>query len=84
MDRSIVIRNLDVDLERGLRLRAKANGRTIEVEAEEILRQALSEPLIRSNPRGLGYSIHARFAAIGGIEMQQPRSASRNPTNLFE
>jgi antitoxin FitA len=81
---SIVIRNLDVDLERGLRLRAKANGRTIEVEAEEILRQALSEPLIRSNPRDLGYTIHARFAAIGGIEMQQPRSASRNPTNLFE
>ena len=55
MDRSIVIRNVDVDLERCLRLRAKANGRTIEVEAEEILRQALSEPLIRSNPLGLGY-----------------------------
>lgn len=84
MGRSIVIRNLDVDLERGLRLRAKANGRTIEGEAEEILRQALSEPLINGNLLDLGKSIHARFAAIGGTVMEQPISAARGQTKLFE
>ena len=84
MGRNIINRNLDADLERGLRLRAKASGRAIEVEAEEILRQGLSEPFIRSNSRDLGKSIHSRFAAIGGTEMEQPTSTARGQTKLFE
>jgi antitoxin FitA len=75
---------LEADLESRLRVMAMASGRTIEAEAEDILRQALSEPTNRATSRDLGQLIHARFAAIGGIEMPQPRSSSRSPTRLFE
>jgi plasmid stability protein len=81
---SIIIRNLDADLECRLWVRAKASSRTIEAEAQEILRQALSEPNIHVNSRDLGQSIHAHFTAVGGVEMQQSKSTSRSPTKLFE
>lgn len=84
MGSSIIIRNLDADLESRLRLRVKASGQTIEAEAVEILRQALSEPIIRVNSRDLGQSIHERFAALGGLEIHQPRLAATSPPELFE
>jgi plasmid stability protein len=84
MSSSIVIRNLDADVESRIRLRAKVSGRTIEAEAMEILRQALSEPIVRVNSRDLGQSIHARFAALGGLEMHQPRLVATRPSELFE
>ena len=39
---SITVRNLDEDLKRRLRIRAAENGRSMEQEAREILRAALS------------------------------------------
>lgn len=84
MSSSIVIRNLEADVESRLRLRASVSGRTIEAEAMEILRQALSEPIIRGNSSDLGQSIHARFAALGGLEMHQPRLVATRPSELFE
>lgn len=62
---SITIRNLDDDLKRRLRVRAAENGRSMEEEVREILRQALGPPSV---PRNLGKSIHARFAELGGID----------------
>ena len=59
----MIIRSLDADLESCLRVREKASGRTIGAEAEEILRKALSEPIIRVNSLDPGQSIHARFVA---------------------
>ena len=71
---SITIRNLDDDLKRRLRVRAAENGRSMEEEVREILRHAVSPP---SAPQNLGQSIHARFAALGGIEFAaQPRTKS--------
>jgi plasmid stability protein len=81
---SITISNLDDDLKRRLRVRAGRHGRRIEDEAEEILRQALSEPAKKANSRDLGQSIHARFAAVGGLEMQQSRSIDMGPAQLFK
>jgi plasmid stability protein len=48
---SITIRNLDDDLKRRLRVRAAENGRSMEEEAREILRQVLVPP---SAPGNLG------------------------------
>lgn len=84
MGSSMIIRNLDADLEGRLRLRDKASGRTMEAEAMEILQQALSEPKIRVNSRDLGQSIHARFSALGGLETHQPRLVAISPPKLFE
>ena len=73
---SITIRNLDDDLKRRLRTRAAENGRSMEEEVREILRQALAVP---SAPQNLGQSIHARFAALGGVDLLP---ATRNPMRL--
>jgi plasmid stability protein len=62
---SITIRNLDDDVKRRLRVRAAEHGRSMEAEVREILRQAVGQP---SAPRNLGQSIHAKFAALGGVD----------------
>lgn len=81
---SITISNLEADLNRRLRVRAQEHGRTIEDEAKEVLRQSLTEPVNTANSRDLGQSIHTRFAAVGGIDMQQSRSVATCPAQFFE
>ncbi|HMO06840.1 MAG TPA: plasmid stabilization protein [Paracoccaceae bacterium] len=60
-------------------MRAAENGRSMEEEAREILRQALGQP---SAPVNLGQSIHARFAGLGGTfvttEQRGPQRATPN------
>lgn len=73
---SITIRNLDDDLKRRLRVRAAEKGRSMEEEADEILRQALGSS---SAPGNLGQSIHARFAAIGGVSCVPVHRSSGRP-----
>ncbi len=73
---SITIRNLDDDLKRRLRVRAAENCRSMEEEVREILRQALGP---RSAPGNLGKSVHARFAAIGGVNCAPVHRSSGRP-----
>lgn len=65
---SITIRNLDDDVKRRLRVRAAEHGRSMEEEARDILRQVVGQP---SAPRNLGHAIHARFSAVGGVDLPQ-------------
>ncbi len=77
---SITIRNLDDRLKRRLRVRAAEHGRSMEEEAREILRQAVGAA---DTPRNLGQAIHARFAAIGGVELELPkRGPMREPASF--
>ncbi len=73
---SITIRNLDDDLKRRLRVRAAENGRSLEEEAREILREALGPPSASGN---FGQLIHARFAAIGGVSCAPVHRSSGRP-----
>jgi plasmid stability protein len=66
---SLTIRNLDEAVKRRLRVRAAEHGRSMEEEVREILRGAVGEVPAPSN---LGRSIHARFAALGGVELDLP------------
>ena len=66
---SITIRNLDDDVKRRLRVRAAEHGRSMEEEARDILRQVVGQP---SAPRNLAQAIHARFAALGGVDLALP------------
>ena len=66
---SITIRNLDEALKRSLRIRAAEHGRSMEEEAREILRQAMSRPAPAAD---LGQAIHRRFAALGGVDLELP------------
>ena len=77
---SITIRNLDDDLKRRLRMRAAEHGRSMEEEAREILRRAIGGVIA---PKNLGQAIHARFAAMGGVELELPaRGPMREPPSF--
>lgn len=74
----LTIRNIDDALERRLRLRAAITGRSVEDEARDILRSALStnEP----HPRNLAHAIHQRFAALGGGDL--PETPREEPARV--
>jgi plasmid stability protein len=77
---SITIRNLDEALKRSLRIRAAEHGRSMEEEARDILRQAMSRPTPAAD---LGRAIHRRFAALGGVDLDlPPREAMPPPARL--
>lgn len=66
----MTIRNLDDGLKQRLRVRAATHGRSMEDEARDILRTALSttEPAARN----LADAIRARLQSVGGIELEIP------------
>ena len=74
---SLTIRNIDDALKRRLRLRAAGHGRSMEEEVREILRTVVGPS---PAPVDLGKSIHDRFAALGGVELELPlRTPMRTP-----
>ena len=75
---SITVRNLDEGLKRRLRIRAAENGKSMEQEVRDILRTALDEEVTHSE--NLADTIRARFAEIGGVELElPPRELAREP-----
>jgi plasmid stability protein len=80
---SITIRNLDDPLKARLRIQAAIHGRSMEDEARDILRSALSrEPSRQGN---LATAIRARFAPLGGVELPTvPREPMRAPPSFDE
>jgi antitoxin FitA len=68
---TLTIRQLDDKTKARLRVRAAHHGRSMEEEAREILRSALTT----SSPAkgNLADAIRRRFAGLGGIELQLPR-----------
>ena len=77
----ITIRNLDDSLKRRLRIRAAEHGRSMEEEARDILRQVVGQP---SAPKNLGQAIHARFVAVGGIDLPPTKRSPMRTTPDFE
>jgi antitoxin FitA len=78
---SITIRDIDERLKARLRVQAAHHGRSMEEEARDILRTALS---IGSSRNGsLVDSIRARIEPLGGVELEiTPREAIRDPVDL--
>ena len=75
---SITIRQLEETTKRKLRIRAARHGRSMEQEAREILKSALSQP--EEQPKDLGKAIRDIFAPLGGVELQiPPRGPIRDP-----
>jgi len=68
---TLTIRQLDEKTKSRLRVRAAHHGRSMEQEAREILRSALTA----SSPvkENLAETIQRRFAAFGGLEFELPR-----------
>jgi antitoxin FitA len=66
---TLTIRNVEPAIKDKLRMAAAAHGRSMEEEVRTILRNVLAQP---TAPGGLGSRINARFAAIGGVELDLP------------
>ena len=75
---NITIRNLEETTKRKLKIRAAMNGRSMEQEAREILKSALSHaPRKQVN---LAERIRDIFAPLGGAELERlPREPIRDP-----
>jgi len=75
---SITIRQLEESTKRKLRMRAASHGRSMEQEAREILKTALSQP--EQSGKDLVASIRRRFAPLGGVDLKiPPRGPIRDP-----
>jgi plasmid stability protein len=78
---SITIRKLDESTKARLRIRAAYNKRSMEDEARSILRTALAAEFTPVS--NLAQTIHRRFKALGGIDLQLPvRAPMREPPKL--
>jgi|HubBroStandDraft_5_1064220.scaffolds.fasta_scaffold833668_1 plasmid stability protein len=76
----LTIRNIDQAVKERLRIRAAEHGHSMEAEARRILQTALSKEASRSSGRSFAERIHARFAALGGVDLQlPPREPVREP-----
>jgi antitoxin FitA len=77
----ITVKNLEPSLKEKLRLAADINGCTMEEEARNILHEHFKES---AHVRGMGDRMHARFSAIGGIELELPSRACAPRAATFE
>lgn len=79
---SLIIRNVEPALKETLRVRAAKNGRSMEAELREIIRDALKDDMARDEV-GLGTAIHRRFAPYGGVELpEHPPVTPRKPPSF--
>jgi plasmid stability protein len=74
---SIVIRNLDEDVKKKLKLAAARHGCSMEEEARRILRTALIQD---EAEYGLGTKIHQRFMEFGGIDLPATERSMPRPS----
>jgi antitoxin FitA len=78
---SMTIRDIEDSLKARLRVRAAKHGRSMEDEARDILRAALSAQPPRA--RALVDSIRARIEPLGGVDLEIPaREPMREPSRL--
>ena len=78
---TLTIRQLDDRTKARLRVRAAHHGRSMEEEAREILRSALT--IVKPAKDNLADSIRRRFAPFGGVELEIPKRTSiRTPPNF--
>lgn len=85
---SITVRNLDEGLKQRLRVRAAENGRSMEQEVREILKEALETGETKPTPPMTGKewydSIRALVEPLGGVELEIPPRTPMRPPPTFD
>jgi len=80
---SITIRNLEESTKRRLKIRAATNGRSMEQEAREILKNALAQATKKN--ANVAERIREIFGPLGGVELERlPRGPIRDPEWMSE
>ncbi|MBV6753696.1 plasmid stabilization protein [Pseudomonas chlororaphis] len=78
---SMTIRNVDEQLKARLRVQAALHGRSMEEEARDILRSALS--VVSGRSGSLVEAIRARIEPLGGVDLDiAPRETMREPPDF--
>ena len=81
MSSSITIRSLPPNLKERLRIRAAEHGHSMEAEARQILQTSLATA--RPGGANLYERVRARFAPLGGAELDlPPREPVREPPSF--
>jgi plasmid stability protein len=76
----LTIRNLDDRVKRAIRIRAAANGRSMEEEARQALVRHFMQDGGAEPEEGLATRIARRFADAGGVDLEiPPRMIERDP-----
>jgi plasmid stability protein len=79
---TLVIRNIEAGLHARLKAVAAANGRSMEEEARQVLRAALTS-LASPNTVGLGDAMRSLFEPIGGLDLPEiKRGPAREPPDF--
>jgi plasmid stability protein len=69
---TLTIRNVEPVIKDKLRMAAAAHGRSMEEEVRSILRTVLNQTTVS---KGVGSRVHARFAALGDMDLILPDRA---------
>lgn len=81
MATTMTIRNIDEQLKKRLRVQAAMHGRSMEDEARDILRSALSTAPERG--QSLVEAIRSRISPLEGVDLKlPPREAIRTPPDF--
>ena len=81
---TLTIRNVDPEVQKRLRVRAAQNGRSMEAELRQILKDAIgAAPEAEESGLGLAEAIHRRFAPYGGVELEPFPPAPMGPPPEF-
>ncbi len=77
---SITIRNLDDEVKARLRVQAAGNGRSMEEEVRQILRDAVRR---KPDSRNLASIIRSHFGPSNGVDLElPPREPAREPPSF--
>jgi antitoxin FitA len=79
---TLTIRDLEPRVRDRLRVRAAKSGRSMEEEVRLILRAAVEEE--GNQTPDLAEAIRARFAPLGGLELELPRREPMRPPPKFK
>jgi plasmid stability protein len=80
---SLTIPDLDDFLKSRLRIQAAVHGRSVEEEARDIIRDALTREA--DEPNRLGTAIHELFKPLGGLELPESiKQPIREPPDFRE
>src|SRR5688572_11659142 len=80
---TLTVRNIDPEVRQRLRVRAARNGRSMEAELRQIIKDAVSNPAAEDSEFNLAEAIRRRFAPFGGVELDiPPRELAREPPDF--
>jgi len=82
---TLTIRNIDPEVQKRVRVRAAENGRSMEAELRQIIKDAVSVNTAKIEEVNLAEAIRQRFAQYGGVELEiPPREPAGQPRVKFD